>query len=178
MHLLRFLVLPIALMLGAITAHAGTKVIDVELGVSTLEQVRKIASAAGRVQNNGTNTWTDGPSLRVEGGDYGIEGLRSVEYIFDSSNKLTAVIMVLGKHRFGDIVDVLAGKYKMTKKVQPFVGNQYVRFSTPDGLIEVDAPHLSFEMDVSYMTTAFHKAWTEGVKARESQQRQQEKAKF
>ena len=178
MHLLRFLVLPIALMLGAITAHAGTKVIDVELGVSTLEQVRKIASAAGRVQNNGTNTWTDGPSLRVEGGDYGIEGLRSVEYIFDSSNKLTAVIMILGQHRFGDIVDVLAGKYKLTKKAQPSVGNKYAHFSTPDGLIEVDAPHLSFEMDVSYMTTAFHKAWTEGVKARESQQRQQEKAKF
>ena len=109
MHLLRFIALPIALMLGAITAHAGTKVIDVELGVSTLDQVRKIASAAGRVQYNGTNTWTGGPSLVVQSGDYGIEGLQAVEYIFDSSKKLTAVIMVLGKHRFGDIVDVLAG---------------------------------------------------------------------
>ena len=159
-------------------AHAGTKVINVELGVSTLEQVRKTASSSGKVQNNGTNTWTGGPSLAVQNGDYGIQGLQSVEYIFDASNKLAAVVMTMGKDRFDAIFDVLAGKYKMTKKVRPFVGDQYARFSTPDGLIEVDAPHLGFTMDVSYMTSTFHKAWTDGVKARQSQQRQQEKSKF
>ncbi len=159
-------------------AHAGTKVINVELGVSTLEQVRKTASSTGKVQNNGTNTWTDGPSLVVHNGDFGIQGLQSVEYIFDASNKLAAVVMTVGKDRFDAIFDVLAGKYKLTKKVRPFVGDQYARFSTPDGLIEVDAPHLGFTMDVSYMTSAFYKAWTEGVKARQSHQRQQEKSKF
>ena len=160
------------------TAHAGTKVIDVELGVSTLDQVRKIASSSGKVQNSAINPWSQGPTLTVRNGDYGIESLRSVEYIFDSSNKLTAVVMYVGKERFEPIVDTLAGKYKMTRKVQPFVGDQYARFSTLDGLIEVDAPHMEFVMEVRYMTIGFQRAWVDGVKSRETQQRQQEKSKF
>ena len=32
-----------------LSAHAGTKVINVELGASTLEQVRKEAASAGRI---------------------------------------------------------------------------------------------------------------------------------
>lgn len=39
-----------------VCAQAGVKVLDVELGVSTVEQVRKIASAAGKVQDAGTNS--------------------------------------------------------------------------------------------------------------------------
>ena len=159
-------------------AHAGTKILDVELGVSTVEDVRKIASAAGKVQNTGTNEWTQGPSLLVQQGNYGIEGLQKVVYVFEGSNKLAAVILTMDKNRFGDIYDLLAGKYKLVKKVRPYVGNAYAKFSAPDATIEVDAPHLSFQMEVSYMTHTFVRAWEEGVKKQAQQKQSQEKSKF
>ena len=173
----RFIAIVIASLFW-VNAHAGTKILDVELGVSTVEDVRKIASAAGKVQNDGTNGWTQGPSLVVQQGNYGIEGLQMVRYIFDTSNKLAGVSMTMEKQRFGDIFDLLAGKYKLVKKVRPHVGDTYAKFSAPDATIEVDAPHMSFQMEVRYMTPAFLKAWEDGVKKQTQQKQSQEKSKF
>ena len=76
-------------------AHAGTKVINVELGASTLEQVRKEAALAGRIQNAGTSTWSKGPILQVYNPDLGIDGVTSVQYIFDAAGQLAAVVMTM-----------------------------------------------------------------------------------
>ena len=46
--LMRALALTLLAAFLAHVAHAGTKVINVELGVSTLEQVRKTASSSGK----------------------------------------------------------------------------------------------------------------------------------
>ena len=161
-----------------ISAQAGTKILDVELGVSTVDEVRKIASAAGKVQNNGTNDWTRGPSFAVQQGNYGIDGLQSVQYVFDTSGKLVGVFMTMAKHRTDDIFDVLAGKYKLVKKVRPYVGDQYAKFNDSGTIIELEAPHLSFQMEVRYMTPAFVKTWEDGTKNQAQQKRAQEKAKF
>jgi len=159
-------------------AQAGIKVLDVELGVSTVEQVSKIASNAGKVQNAGTNSWTQGQVLLVQQGNYGIEGLQSVHYIFDASGKLACVLMTMGKNRFGEIFDLLAGKYKLVKQVRPFVGDQSAQFTAPDAIIDVSAPHMGFQMEVSYMTPAFVKAWQDGVRNQNQQKRSEEKAKL
>lgn len=168
----------LALCLFLACAQAGTKVLDVELGVSSLDEVRKIASSAGTVRNADTNDWTQGPSLAVEGGDYGIDGLQSVHYIFDTSDKLVFVGMIFSKGRFKDLFDLLAGKYKLVKQVRPFVGDQYAKFTAPDAVIELDEPHMSFNMEARYMTPAFVKAWQAGVKGLNQQKRSQEKAKL
>lgn len=177
MSVKRCLVFVVASLLW-VCAHAGVKVLDVEVGVSTIEQVRKIASAAGKVQDVGINSWTKGQSLLVQQGNYGIEGLQSVQYIFDASGKLACVLMTMGKTRFGDIFDLLASKYKLVKQARPFVGDQYAQFSVPDAIIEISAPHMGFQMEVSYMTPVFVKAWQDGVKNQDRQKRSEEKAKL
>lgn len=159
-------------------AHAGLKVLGVEIGVSTLEQVRKQAAASGAVKNGGTNTWSEGPTLEVPGSSYEIQGLNSVLYIFTPDEKLTAVVMTMQNHRFDEIFDVLAGKYKMIKKERPFVGNNFAKFSAPDSIIELDAPHLSFEMQVRYMSSSFSKAWRDGLQSQRQQKRNNDKSSF
>lgn len=184
---LRFFVLSMTLMLAAMTAHAGTKVVNVELGVSTLEQVRKEAATAGRVQNAGLSPWSKGPILQIDNPGLGIEGVKSVQYIFDATGKLAAVIMTMSatkgrddlqKRRFDEVAGMLAEKYKLDKKVRPFVGDRYARFTAPDTVIEVDAPHMAFDMEVRYMTSGFLKAFHSGVSTRAAEQRASEKSKF
>ena len=170
-----------------LSAHAGTKVINVELGVSTIEQVRKEAASAGRIQNAGTSTWSKGSILQVYNPDLGIDGVTSVQYIFDAAGKLAAVIMTmpstrgmgdLEKRRFDEVASLLAEKYKLAKKVRPRVGGRYAKFTAPDTVIEIDAPHLSFDMEVRYMTNNFVKAFNSGVSTNATEQRSTEKSKF
>ena len=46
------------------------------------------------------------------------------------------------------------------------------------GVSTLDTPHMEFVPEVRYMTTGFPRAWVDGVKSQETQQRQQEKSKF
>ena len=174
------LVLVLCLFALLSSAHAGTKVINVELGVSTLEQVRKEAASVGRIQNAGTSTWSKGPILLIDNPDLGIEGVKSVQYIFDPAGKLSAVVMTmpsskgmgdLEKRRFDEVAKLLAEKYKIAKKVRPFVGDRYAKFTAPDTTIEIDAPHMSFDMEVRYMTNSFLKAFNSGVTTNAAEQR-------
>lgn len=90
--------------------------------------------------------------------------------IFDASDKLAAVLMTLPKGGgFGDLqngnfaktVKTLAAKYKLVEKNQPFVGNARARFRQGDSVIELDAPHLSFTMELRYLTDALQKAFSQ-----------------
>ena len=67
------------------SALAGIKVLDVELGVSTIEQVRQQATENGSFRNVGTNSWSQGPSIEVPASNYQIQGLQSVLYILADS---------------------------------------------------------------------------------------------
>lgn len=170
-----------------VNAQAGLKVLDVELGASTVDQVRKAAATTGKVQNAGTSTWTQGPILLVDNPDVGIEGVKSMTYVFDGAGKLAAISLNmharkamddLKKSRFAEVASNLASKYKLVKQVRPFVGNQYAKYSAPDTVIELDAPHLSFDMELRYMTSGFFKAMNEGAGQQEQQKRSQEKARL
>lgn len=83
----------------------------------------------------------------------------------------------LEKRRFDEVASLLAEKYKLTKKVRPQVGDRYAKFTAPDTVIEIDAPHLSFDMEVRYMTNNFVKAFNSVVSTNATEQRSTEKSK-
>ena len=160
------------------SALAGIKVLDVELGVSTIEQVRQQATENGSFRNVGTNSWSQGPSIEVPASNYQIQGLQSVLYIFNPDQKLVGLQMKMDKARFDAIFEVLAGKYKLVRKVRPFVGNNYAKFTVPNSTIEIDAPHMGVDMQVRYMTNGFAKAWQDGVRAQDQQKMNTDKSSF
>ena len=177
----------IAILLAAASVHAGVKVVDVEIGVSTVDQVRRAAAAAGKVQELGTSNWTNGVILGVDNPDLGIDGVTNVIYVFDQAGKLAGLEMTmpsaknrqdLKKGRFDEVAGMLASKYKQTKKVRPFVGDSFARFSAPDTIIELDAPHMSFDMKLRYMTPAFVQLMNSGAKAEAQEKRATEKSRL
>jgi hypothetical protein len=136
---------------AACPRQPGTPVLGFEVGVSTLEQVKATLSKKTQVKDNGINKWSKGPMLKTNGSSYEIEGLNSVLYIFDEQKTLMGVVMDMNKKRFDSIYEVLSKKYKMKEQKRPFVGDQFALFESPGCIIELDAPHLGFQMEVRYL---------------------------
>lgn len=87
------------------------------------------------------------------------------------NNKVKAVLLVIQKSKFDYFYNLLKGKYKLTKKEIPYVGNKYASFIKDDVIILLDAPHLSFEMDLLYIDREYDKA----LKKRQKEKKENEK---
>lgn len=159
-------------------AGAGTPVLGFEIGVSTVDQVAKDLAKVTSVSDSGTNKWSGGPMLKTDGSSYKIDGLQDVLYIFDEQKKLTGVIMTLNKSRFDSIHQFLSSKYKVQNQQRPFVGNQFARFKTTDAIVEVDAPHMSFEMEVRYLRNDLLQKFKNQSQAEANSKRKSEASKF
>lgn len=150
MHIVRSALISIAL-LGTTAANAGTQALGFELGQSTIQEVKSALQQQTKVIDAGTNKYSQGPMLKTNGDPYEIEGLREVVFIFDEQLKLAGILMEMNKARFDSIYQAISSKYKVTSQQRPFVGDQNAKFKTKDAVIEMDAPHLGFEMAVRYM---------------------------
>lgn len=102
----------VAVMFYINIAYAGTKVLGFEINVSTADQVKNALSSQTNVVDAGINKYSRGTSLLTDGDSYEIEGLHNVGYIFDSQNKLVAVVMVMNKDRFDSVFNAVSAKYK------------------------------------------------------------------
>lgn len=160
------------------SAFAGTQVLGFEIGSSSVEQVRAELMKKTKVKDAGANKYSGGAMLETDGSSYEITGLNDVLYIFDSQRKLMAVIMNMNKAQFDQIYEYISAKYKLVSEQRPFVGNQYARFNSPDSVIEIDAPHLSFEMEVRYIRKDLMEKYNAGSRAEEAAKKKAEATKF
>ncbi len=161
-----------------VPALAQVRVLDVEIGKTTMTQVKAQLNKATKIVETSRNRYTEGPQFSTDGAGYDIESLKTVLYIFDREQKLAAVMMTMGKERFEEITSFLASKYKVTKKVVPFVGNKLYHLKPPGVFIEVSSPHLSFEMEVNYLRDDVFQAFNAQVEQEDAKKRAGEKAKF
>ncbi len=176
-HAFRTVCLAIILSAAA-PASAGTQVLGAELGVSTPESVKASLSGGATVENTGTNRYSGGPMLRADGASFDIEGLNSVLYVFDEQNRLAGVVMAMSKYRFESVLDHLQKKYETTTVQRAIVGTQFARLKTDDGSIELNSPHMSYEMSVLYARTELTKKVEAGDKPVAAARKRQEAAQF
>lgn len=165
-------------LLAALTAHAGTPVLGFEIGVTTADQLQHALAGKTAVEPAGTNKFTGGPMFRTSGASYDIDSLESVTYIFDQDRRLAGVLMNMGNHRFDAIYKLLTAKYKVAAQQRPFVGDQYALFKPGDAVIELDAPHLSFEMQVRYLRNDLLSRAEAQTRAEATARKKAEAAKF
>jgi hypothetical protein len=160
-------------------AQAATPVkpLGLPIGVATLKQV-KAKYPSRDLKQTGANAYSNGPMFKLNGKGLQIEGLQAVLFIFDKNKILTAVQLTLHRDRFDVIMGHLQRKYALVNKTVPFVGNKAARFAHGDSVIELNAPHLSFQMTATYMTKTFEKAFRAGAKRKQEQRRQREGAQF
>lgn len=142
----------------ALAANAAP--LGMELNVATYAQVKQQLGGKTSLSNNGVNKYSGGKMLQGNGDGLGIEGLSEITFIFDASDKLAAVLMTLPKDSFQKTLSALSGKYKLVDKQVPFVGNASANLQQGESVVELNAPHMSFEMTVTYMTKSLKQAFT------------------
>ncbi len=148
------------------------------LGRATQAEVKNLVPPDANLRDIGTNSYSGGPMLKSDGAGSGIDALRWVTYIFDKNELLVAVSMKMDKHRFEQVYGVLKEKYPVIQQSIPFVGNKRVKLGYDDVFVEIDAPHLSFEMGVNYMTQNFYQKYAQALEAKRLEKHHHEKNQF
>ncbi len=169
-------------------AYAGNAApLGLELGVATYAQVKQQIGSKTSLSDGGINAYSDGKMLKSDGDGLGIDGLSDITFIFDQSDRLAGVLMTLPKQngmsdlnntRFRQTMNALGKKYRLVKKDVPFVGDSYAEFREGDSLVELDAPHMSFTMSLTYETRALHDAFTRKSAEERQQHEQQQDSAF
>ncbi len=130
-----------------------------ELGVANYAQVKQQVGGKTNLSDAGTNKFSGGKMLQGDGSSLGIEGLSEVTFIFDRADKLVGVLMTLPKESFKPTLKALSAKYKLVSSEVPFVGNASAKLKLGDSVVELNAPHMSFTMEVLYLTNSLKQAF-------------------
>lgn len=148
------------------------------LGRTMLGEAKAMLEKKTRLIDDGINAYSRGPMLKGDGHGLGINGLQAVTLIFDRDQRLAAVMLRLPKARFDDIYEHLKSKYALEDQKIPFVGDRFARFRQGDSTAELNAPHLSFAMDVLYARDAFMSAYEQQSRASREGRRNTERTNF
>lgn len=145
----------------------------IEINRSTYEDVRQKYSG----RDAGINKYSQGRMYDINCSQIDIDGLKSIRVIFHKNDKLLAVITKFDKDKYQSLMDSLSKKYKLISKQDAFVGNKYAKFKTDNTIIDLDSPHMSFELSLSYVHNDFEKLYLDTIQQeKEEAQRNQTNA--
>jgi hypothetical protein len=157
---------------------ANVAPLGLEVGVADYAAVKAKLSGQTRLKDAGINKWTQGPMLEGDGEGLDIDGLQKITFIFGQDKKLDGVIMTLDKGRLREVTAALRQKYKTVRENIPFVGDATALYRQGDSIVRIEAPHLSFSMEVLYLTDRLHEAFNKGSAAEEAERRRRQAEKF
>lgn len=127
----------------------------VEVGIASLAEVQKKIGSQTLLRQKGINQYSNGKMLEGDGRDLDVEGVDKVTFIFDSSDILVGVLVSMQKDP-KSLVKAFVGKYQIvSNRIDSFMNYGYAKFQKGESVIEIDAPHLSFSMEVRYLTKKF-----------------------
>lgn len=149
--------------------------LGLEVGVVTLAQVQKQVGSQTRLNPTGTNKYSGGKMFEADGGGLNVEGVKSVVFIFDQADVLAGLLVTMPKDP-KSLVKTFNGKYKLVNnKVDNFMNFGTAQFTKGDTVIDIDAPHLSFDMEVRYLSKRLRDAFMQQSNA-EAAAKQKRKA--
>lgn len=138
----------------------------IEIGITKLEQLKN----KYRCFNNGINKYSKGPMCNLDISQLNIHGLKEAFVIADRKGTIVALLLTFPKYKFDELFNTLSSKYTLLYKEIPFVGNKYAKFKSGNTIIQLDAPHLSFDLTLAYTLDTFlneyYKAKEEEKKAK------------
>lgn len=154
-----------------------------ELGHATLDMVRSSLGNKTDLKNEGTNKYTYGPMLSSDGSGLGIDGLSKVVFIFSKSDVLQGVIMTMVhnamNHDAENVFNILSRKYSViSNNIDSFMDNGSARLSEGDSIIVVEAPGMSFSMDISYVTKELDRSFNASEADQKRQHQKSEQNSF
>lgn len=149
-----------------------------EIGVTKCDVAVKNLSEHVTLKKDGINKYTNGDMYLGDAKNLGFDGAISILLICDQDNVLSGLQLTLDKGgmdgNFDKYNKMLKSKYKLVKIINPFVGNKHAQYKQGNSTIMLNAPHMSFEMTITYVTNQFIKAYDSTTKAEtKTKQKQQ-----
>jgi hypothetical protein len=141
-----------------------------EIKKATYEDTKKKYSGS----DNGITKYSLGKVYQIEVSNIDMEGIESVDAIFDQNDKLVAVFAKFSKARYDALFNYLNQRYKLTSNQDAFVGNRYAIFRDGDTKIVLDAPHMSFSLSLNYLNDDFAKLYVEKSTEEEKEKEKKE----
>ncbi|WFE68502.1 hypothetical protein P8S54_09865 [Thiomicrospira sp. R3] len=126
-------------------------------------------------QPTGTNRYSNGPMFELTPGQLGVDGMKSALVIFDQNNTLVGVLTTFPKHRFDSLHGLLRGLYNVESSQIPFVGDKRVVLREGSTRITLDAPHLSFDLEMNYIADRLQQRF-EAEQRREQEEKRKREA--
>ena len=151
-------------------SYANPAPFGLEINKATLQEAKEKYT----LNFNDTNLYSNGPMYYIKNNELDIDGLESVLLIFSKDEKLIAVKAMFNKQKFKSLNENLSKKYKTVEKKLNFVGNQYVKYQNDETIIELNAPHMSFDLWLIYLDKKFYKQVEQAVKQEKNQKKQKE----
>ena len=151
-------------------AYAVPAPIGLELNKATLSDVTK----KYKIIKKERNYW-DGYNYFIDSKDIDVENISNALVICDDQDIVQAIILTANKNKFQEFYDMLSDKYTLKNKTIPFVGNKNATFTDDECSIILDAPHLSFDMELIYITDNFYKKFTSKLDKEEELKQEKER---
>lgn len=152
--------------------------LGLEIGYANLSGVKQKLGSMTSLREAGTSEHSGGKIFASDGLGLGVDGLSKFVAVFDKSETLVAVIMTMPKN-VNSTYSKLSEKYKpVSKNVDEFMGYGSAKLEKGDSLIILEAPHLSFAMDVVYATKEFMATSERDAAAAQAKNEQEQKDKL
>ena len=124
-------------------------------------------------------TQTGGSHFEIDPAAFDLDGLEKVILVFDTDPRLVLVQLTMAKRRFRDVLADLRSKYSVDyQNIDNFMQNGDATFRSGDDWIIFQAQHLSFSLELSYVTDSFWRELRRRGKELTIQKRQQERGKL
>lgn len=157
---------------------AATSPLGFTLGKTTFDEVERLLPQ-NKIKKISRSTLTGGSWLEIDPAAFDFDGLENVLLVFETDQRLAVVILTIAKRRFRNVLADLRSKYTIeSQNIDNFMQKGEANFRSGDDWILFNAPHLSFSLELSYIT---NKLWSETIRRTEEeiiQKRQQERGKL
>lgn len=163
-----------AISFGSMNAWADPAPFGLELGTATVEDLQKKYTATYK----GMNKYSSGKMFVLDPSELGVSGMSSATVIFDKNSKLVAVLTDVSKNRFNELHRSLSGKYRVKSQQIPFVGNKKVVMQDGNTEVTLNAPHMSFNMELNYINTHFYQAYLKKEQAEKEAKKRAESSRL
>lgn len=143
----RFVLLAIVLLGFNSAAYSNPTAFGLEIGKTSSAELNEKYDATSA----GINKYTRGPMFSVPASEISFSGLRELTAIFNRDDELVGVLTTFPKSKFDYLNKAIGGKYSLVSQEIPFVGTKSATYRDGQTEIKLHAPHLSFEMQLTYL---------------------------
>ena len=136
--------------------------LGIEPGKSTLKEVEAKHKIISKSCNNNIKAECE---YRISPSKLPLIEAKTISFYCNSEEIVRAVVITANKSDFKGLFESLSKKYILKEKIMPFVGDKSAVFQADNNVFVIlDAPHMSFEIELIYITQEQYNMVIEDIK--------------